>query len=113
MSEKYFEAVRMRRSVLELKVEILQAISDGASKQAHVIQKSNISWSMAQNFIRKLETQGLIEAKRIKGRKTFGITERGQRVLTSYSSMIKGLELDLQTSPVQPQKVQAQLPQSQ
>jgi len=95
MSEKYFAAVRMRRSVLELKIEILQAISEGASKQSHVIQKSNISWSMAQNFIRRLEMQGLIEAKRTKGRKTFAITERGTRVLNSYSSMIKGLELDI------------------
>jgi predicted transcriptional regulator len=102
MSEKYFAAVRMRRSVLELKIEILQAIADGASKQAHVIQKSNISWSMAQNFIRRLEMQGLIEAKRTKGRKTFAITERGKRVLHSYSSMIKGLELDITAPQIQP-----------
>jgi len=95
MSEKYFAAVRMRRSELELKIEILQAIAEGASKQSHVIQKSNISWSMAQNFIRRLEMQGLIEAKQTKGRKTFAITERGTRVLNSYSSMIKGMQLDL------------------
>ena len=107
MSEKYFAAERMRRSVLELKIEILQAISDGASKQAHVIQKSNISWSMAQNFIRKLEMQGLIESKRMKERKTFTITERGTRVLHSYSSMIKGLELDISVARVTPVKVQA------
>ncbi|MHB1867860.1 MAG: winged helix-turn-helix domain-containing protein [Nitrososphaerales archaeon] len=102
MSDKYFAAVRMRRSVLELKIEILQAIAEGASKQSHVIQKSNISWSMAQNFIRRLEMQGLIEAKRTKGRKTFAITERGTRVLNSYSSMIKGLELDIPIAQPQP-----------
>ncbi len=107
MSEKYFAAVRMRRSVLELKIEILQAIADGASKQAHVIQKSNISWSMAQNFIRRLEMQGLIEAKRTKERKTFAITERGKRVLHSYSSMIRGLELDIPAPQPQSAKIEA------
>jgi predicted transcriptional regulator len=107
MSEKYFAAVRMRRSVLELKIEILEAIAKGASKQAHVIQKSNISWSMAQNFIRRLEIQGLIESKRTRGRKTFAITERGKRVLNSYSSMIRGLELDIPASQLQPSKIQA------
>jgi len=96
----------MRRSVLELKIEILEAIAKGASKQAHVIQKSNISWSMAQNFIRRLEMQGLIEAKRTKGRKTFAITDRGRRVLHSYSSMIRGLELDIPVAQAQPAKIQ-------
>jgi predicted transcriptional regulator len=85
----------MRRSVLELKIEILRAISEGASKQSHIVQKSNISWSMAQNFIRRLEMQGLIETKRLKGRKSFAISERGTRVLNSYLSMIRGLELDV------------------
>lgn len=94
MSDKYFEAVRTRRSELELKVEILRAISEGANKQAHIIQKSNISWSMAQNFIRRLETQGLVESKRSKGRKYLAITDRGTRVLNSYVSMIKEFELE-------------------
>ena len=94
MSDKYFDAVRTRRSELELKVQILQAISEGANKQAHVIQKSNISWSMAQSFIKRLETQGLIESQRTKGRKFLAITERGKRVLNSYVSMIKEFELE-------------------
>jgi predicted transcriptional regulator len=104
MSDKYFDAARMRRSVLELKIEILGAISDGASKQSQVIQRSNISWAMAQNFIRRLEAQGLVESKRTKGRKTFVITERGKRVLTSYLSMMKELELDIPLSVAQPAK---------
>jgi len=95
----------MRRSVLELKIEILKAIEDGASKQSHIIQRSNISWSMAQNFIRRLEKQGLVEAKMTKGRKTFSITERGKRVLISYSSIIKGLELDMPMVQVQQLKL--------
>lgn len=94
MSDRYFEAVRTRRSELELKIQILQAISEGANKQAHVIQKSNISWSMAQNFIRRLETQGLIESQRTKGRKFLAITDRGQRVLSSYVSVIKEFALE-------------------
>ncbi len=95
MSEEYFAAVRLRRSVLELKIEILRAIAEGATKQSQVIQRSNISWSMAQNFIKRLESQGLIESKRTGGRKTFDITERGKRVLNSYLSMIRELELDI------------------
>ena len=102
MSENtYFDAARMRRSVLELKIEILGAIADGACKQSQVIQRSNISWAMGQNFIRRLEMQGLVESKRNKGRKTFAITERGKRVLNSYVSMIKELQLDLPMSLTQ------------
>lgn len=50
---------------------------------------------MAQSFIRKLETQGLVEAKQIKGRKLLSITDRGKRVLNSYVSMAKEFELDV------------------
>lgn len=105
MSDRYFEAVRTRRSELELKVEILRAISEGANKQAHIIQKSNISWSMAQNFIRRLETQGLVESRRMKGRKYLAITERGKRVLGSYVAMIKEFELEFPTQQVETPKL--------
>ena len=95
MSDSYFAADRMRRSVLELKIEMLRAISEGANKQSHIIQKTNISWSMAQGFIRKLEMQGLIQSQRLKGRKIFIITERGNRVLDSYTAIMKEVSLDI------------------
>lgn len=95
MSERYFAADRDRRSRLEVKIDILRAISEGISKQSHIIHRSNVSWSMAQNFIHKLEQQGLIAASRTKGRKVIVITERGKRVLDSYTSIIKQFELDV------------------
>lgn len=105
MSDRYFEAVRTRRSELELKVQILQAISEGANKQAQVIQKSNISWSMAQNFIRRLEMQGLLESKRTKGRKHLAITDRGKRVLNSYVSIIKEFEFEFPEQQAEAPKI--------
>lgn len=95
VSDAYFAAESMRRSVLELKIEILKAISEGVNKQSHIIQRSNISWSMAQGFIRRLERQGLIESQKLKGRKLFIITERGSRVLDSYTMMLREVELNI------------------
>lgn len=95
MPDSHFDPTTMRRSVFELKIEILKAISEGVIKQSHIIQHVNISWTMAQNLIRKLEAQGLIQSQLTKGRKLFIITDRGKRTLDSYLAMIRELDLSL------------------
>ncbi len=97
MSESYFDAVSRRRSKLEVKISILQAISDGATRQTHIMYHSNLSWSFAHMFIRTMEKQGLISIMMVKGRKNFILTERGKRALSAYTAVTRELEME---SPV-------------
>jgi predicted transcriptional regulator len=94
MSESYFDAVTRRRSKLEVKISILQAISAGATRQTHIMYRSNLSWSFARIFIRTMEKQGLISTLVVKGRKNFILTDRGKRALAAYTSVTRELEME-------------------
>jgi predicted transcriptional regulator len=94
MSESYFDAVSRRRSKLEVKISILKAISEGATRQTHIMYRSNLSWSFAHMFIRTMEKQGLISTVVSKGRKSFTLTDRGKRALEAYTVVSTELDFD-------------------
>jgi predicted transcriptional regulator len=101
MSESYFDAVSRRRSKLEVKISILQAISDGATRQTHIMYHSNLSWSFAHMFIKTMEKQGLISTIIVKGRRNFILTDRGKRALSAYTVVTRELEME---SPISERK---------
>ncbi len=93
MSESYFEAASRRRSRLEVKISILKAINEGATRQTQIMYHSNLSWSFAHTFVRILERQGLISTIVLKGKKSFMLTERGKRALAAYTAVTTELDL--------------------
>ncbi len=78
---------------MEVRIDILQAIADGAGRPTHIMYRSNLSWSIMQNFVRVLEQQGLIARVDKDGKKNYGLTEKGQRVLQTYLSVRQQLEI--------------------
>jgi predicted transcriptional regulator len=82
-----------RRSKLEVKIDIMRAITEGAGRPTHIMYRSNLSWSVMQNFIHNMEIQGLVVTKDSEGRKSYALTEKGQRVLETYLSVRKQLDV--------------------
>jgi predicted transcriptional regulator len=76
---------------MEVKIDILQAISEGAGRPTHIMYRSNLSWSVMQGFIRALEQQELISAKEGEGRRNYILTAKGRRVLDNYMDVRKQL----------------------
>jgi predicted transcriptional regulator len=99
MSESYFAGVSRRRSRLEVKISILKAISDGATRQTQIMHHSNLSWSFARTIIRDLERQGLISTAALKGKRNFILSERGKRALIAYTAVT--VVLDNESAPKQ------------
>ena len=104
MSESYFAAIGRRRSKLEVKISILRAIEDGATRQTNIMNRSNLSWSFANMFIHTLERQGLISTMVVRGRRCFTLTERGKRALAAYTTVIRELEVDMMGEEIEVQK---------
>ena len=77
---------------MEVKIDILQAISEGAGRPTHIMYRSNLSWAVMKSFIRILENQGLVSSKEIEGRRNYVLTEKGTRVLGTYENVRKQLE---------------------
>jgi predicted transcriptional regulator len=80
-----------RRSKMEVKIDILQAISEGAGRPTHIMYRSNLSWAVMRNFIKALEDQGLVSSSDVEGRKNYILTQKGTRVLDTYANVRKQL----------------------
>jgi len=76
-----------RRSRLEVKIDIMQAIYQGATKPAHIMYRSNLSWNIAHNALNLMEKQGLVITTESEGRRSYHLTEKGVRVLRTFSSL--------------------------
>ncbi len=72
---------------MEVKIDILQAIKEGAGRPTHIMYRSNLSWSVMQGFIRTLELQGLVRTEASERKKRYLLTEKGERVLKTYLSV--------------------------
>ena len=82
-----------RRSKLETYCDILRAIGSGAGKPTHILYKANLSWTVLQNCLNTLETQGLVEVMDDDGRKAFRLSDRGFKLVEQYLSLSEGLNL--------------------
>lgn len=78
---------------MEVKIDVMQAIAEGAGRPTHIMYRSNLSWSVMQNFIRSMEVQGLVVTRELEGRKSYALTEKGKRVLSTYISVKSQLEM--------------------
>ncbi len=81
-----------RRSKMEVKIDIMQAIAEGAGRPTHIMYRSNLSWAVMRNFMKLLEQQALVATDRVDGRKTYVLTEKGIRVLQTYANVKKQLD---------------------
>ncbi|MGI0090455.1 MAG: winged helix-turn-helix domain-containing protein [Nitrososphaerales archaeon] len=81
-----------RRSRMEVKIDIMQAIDEGAGRPTHIMYRSNLSWAVMRSFMKVLEDQGLVTSSELEGRKNYALTEKGSRVLATYIKVRKQLE---------------------
>lgn len=85
---------------MEVKIDIMQAIAEGAGRPAHIMYKSNLSWAIMRNFIDVLEKQGLVTTNEVYGKRSYTLSEKGVRVLQTYLSVRKQLDIAVAPIPV-------------
>ncbi|MDG6998031.1 MAG: hypothetical protein JRN15_02835 [Nitrososphaerota archaeon] len=81
-----------RRSRMEVKIDILQAIAGGSGRPTHIMYRSNLSWAVMRGVMKSLEQQGLVIASDVEGRRNYVLTERGRKVLETYRTVKTQLE---------------------
>ena len=76
-----------KRTRLEIIKDILEVIKsrNGKIKPTHILYKSNLSYSMMEEYLQELMQKGFIsEMQKDKG-KTYQITDKGIEYLSKYS----------------------------
>lgn len=85
----------IRRSRLEICLDILRIIKDGESRPTRIMYGANLSWKPLQSLLTSMTSQGLIkeiEMSRGKDKRTkkiYELTEKGNRILRYYLEVEK------------------------
>jgi predicted transcriptional regulator len=94
----------MRRSTLEINVDILKALARyGPLKLTHIMYKANINCSVLKQCLESLIEQGLVEMReKRKKRDTYVITDKGRRAIRNFWQVDKALQITEDASKISP-----------
>lgn len=85
----------MRRSKLEISIDVLEVIQNGEAKPTRIMYQSNLSYSLLKNTLNSLVEQGLIleiEPSSRRGKRdgrtntVYHITPKGKNVLQYFQN---------------------------
>jgi len=81
-----YSEITMRRSKLEMHIEILRVLlHNGPLKLTHIMYKANLNPIVLKEYLDFLTKQGLVEEQpEGKNRVVFAVTQRGVTVLKSF-----------------------------
>lgn len=74
----------MKRSRLEICIDILKIMKKGVRKPTRIMYSSNISWIPLLEILKFLKEQGAISVNNIGKKKEYHITDKGREILKYY-----------------------------
>jgi predicted transcriptional regulator len=83
-----------RRSQLEIRMDILRVIMEGADGPTQIMYKANLSWILLCEHLGALGDQGFVEEKTVGNRKRYSLTGKGIEIVRSYLSLIREIVFD-------------------
>ena len=87
-----------RRSKLEIRLKILDAVRNGVEKPTRIMYAANLSWKPTQRILSNLTEQGLVaevsDTESVKSRRKYKITEKGIAVLDYFDEAKKLLPIE-------------------
>lgn len=88
-----------RRSQLEIRMDILRAIMEGAEGPTQIMYKANLSWILLCDHLVALSEQGFVGEKTIGNRKKYSLTGRGIEIVSAYLNLIREIIFDTAAAP--------------
>ena len=76
--------LRPRRSPLEVRMDILTVVRDGAEGPTQIMFKANLCWKLLTHHLRELVVLGILTEHSNKNRFFYRLTDKGIGVLRSY-----------------------------
>jgi predicted transcriptional regulator len=76
-----------RRSLLQVRMEILRVVMTGFGKPTQIMYKSNISWVVLQSQLNAFVAGGLLTVVTYGSRRRYAITEKGIDMVKSYEKV--------------------------
>jgi predicted transcriptional regulator len=83
-----------RRSQLEIRMDILRAIMEGAEGPTQIMYKANLSWILLCDHLSALGEQGFVGEKTVGNRKKYSLTGKGIEIVGAYLNLIREIIFD-------------------
>jgi predicted transcriptional regulator len=89
-----------RRSQLEIRMDILRAIMEGAEGPTQIMYKANLSWILLCDHLGALNEQGFVGEKTVGNRKKYSLTGKGIEIVGAYLNLIREIIFDTAVAPM-------------
>jgi predicted transcriptional regulator len=83
------QKVRMRRSHLEMRMDVLRAVREGADGPTQIMYRANLPWGIFCEHVKSLVQNGLLSERRDGDRKKYDLTGKGAEILEAYSGLVE------------------------
>jgi len=78
-----------RRSLLQIKVDILRAVESGYGKPTQIMYRANLSWNVLQAQLKSFIESGMLDVEAYGSRRRYQITPKGTEMVESYQKVVK------------------------
>ncbi len=89
----------LRRSHLEIRMDILSCVKAGAEKPTQIMYKANLSWTALKEHLTALEDGGLLAPVEYGSRRRYELTDKAMTVLMSYKKILDEVNAPVQKAP--------------
>ena len=77
----------VRRSKMEIYLDILRVISEGNHKPTHIMYRANLSWSRLKRYLNFLSEQDLLTILQKSEGTRYNLTPKGREVLNYFKKL--------------------------
>jgi predicted transcriptional regulator len=78
-----------RRSILQIRVDILRVVSEGYGKPTQIMYRANLSWNVLQAQLKSFLETDMLLVEEYGSRRRYIITTKGSEMLVSYQKVVK------------------------
>lgn len=78
-----------RRSQLEIQMDILKVVHDGAYLPTQIMYRANLAWVALQSSLGSLVGTGLLERVTVGSKRSYQLTIKGITILTSFNQILE------------------------
>ena len=78
-----------RRSLLQIKVDILKVVAEGYGKPTQIMYRANLSWNVLQAQLKSFVGSGMLNVEEYGSRRRYMVTPKGVEMLDSYQKVVK------------------------
>lgn len=89
----------LRRSHLEIRMDILSCVKAGAEKPTQIMYKANLSWNALKDHLQALERGNLLVEVEEGSRRRYELTEKAMAVLMAYKKILDDVNSTLAPAP--------------